>query len=285
MSGPPEDIEDKELFRRLMERPKPADEIDWPSRDIRMRVRVEVQRVDEIEAAHQRVQRWVDQKGYKAQVQQGMPINDVISDRVACEILSQSIKRPKPIQGPDGVDLEPHQIRYPRIFKDADDVRKALFPDEVSVLWNAYQLVQYKFGPHEGSVKTAEELNEWVKRLAEGAKEYPLLRTPLPQLLEVTLSLAARVYSLSAVLDTLLPQLPESWASALTNSAFGIGSSFWPAAKCTESGLSIDAPSGETEPAEMPSQREYIDVAEIARSMVRDARATAIELPDTGRPK
>jgi len=273
MSLPPEDITDQELFLKLLERPCPAEIIDWPSKDLKIKVRVEVQRQNEIDDARLRAQKWVDKEAGKAQVSQGLLTSEVVADRVACELLSRAIKRDTPIPGTEERDAP----RYPYIFADADAVRKALLPDELSILWNAYQLTQYRYGPYEDSVQSVEERNAWVAKLAKGGDAGPLLRLPLPHLLRATATLAAERYVLCAVLSGLLPTLPECWASALRNLGTGIGSSTYPPVKCTDQGgLEIDWEGFELEEPET-QPKDYIDVLEIAKDIVRDNRLAALE--------
>lgn len=217
MSGPPEDVTDQELFLKLTERPRPSEVIDWPSKSVKQKVRIEVQHVREIRGARTRAQRWFEAGGHKDQEAQGLVLREIMADRIACEILARAIKHEKPIAGTEDDECP----RYPFIFKDADAVEAALLPDELKILWDAYQLTQYKYGPYEDSVQTLEERNAWVAKLARGGDAAPLLRLPLPHLLRATASLAAERHVLCAVMSGLLPMLPESWASALGTLGFG----------------------------------------------------------------
>ncbi len=276
MSFPPEDVSPEDLFKYLLERPAPADVIAWPGKDRAFNVRIEVQRQEEIDNCRKRADKWAKDGGADAQAQQGLLMKEILADRVACELLAVSVKYTKPIKGSE----ENGQIRYPRIFQSADAVRQALFSDEVTVLWDAYRLAQFKYGPTEETVTTAEERNAWVKKLAKGGDASPFLRLALPQQLAMTASLAAEKLLLSGVLRSLSASLPECWTSALARLPFDIFSSGWPAVSCTpEDGLKVDWESI-PEPELPPIDRSYIDVREIAQDMLREARLAELTPED-----
>lgn len=265
---PSTDVSSEDLFRALIARPAPAEIIDWPGRDRPdWKVRIEVLRKQQVDDCRERVQRWWDQGRGKTQEQQGLLTQEIIADRVACEILSCAVTRAKPIEGTE----ERGSPQYPRIFPDADGVRKALLEDEVEVLWQAYKLTQYKYGPFEDTITTQDERNAWVEKLARGANAYPLLQLPLPQLAKLTASLAAEKCVLCGALGSLLNELPASWASALTSLGIGIGSSTMPVVRCSDpGGLTIDWPEERT--PQLPAPKQYINVREMAEDIVRDTR-------------
>jgi hypothetical protein len=272
MVMPPEDVSDEDLFRALLKRPAPSEVIDWPGHDRPgWKIRIEVLRKHQVDDCRERAQRWWDAGHGKAQEKQGLLTNEIIADRVAGEILACAVTRPKPIEGTE----ERGAPQYPKIFPNADGVRQALFEDELHVLWQAYQLTQYKYGPYEDTITTLEERNAWVEKLSRGGNAYPLLRLPLPQLQKLTASLSAERCVLCGVLASLLPELPQPWASAIENLGIGIGSSSTPAVRLTEQGgLTIEWPE-EEQPLALPP-KDYIDVREMAEDIVREARLEAL---------
>jgi len=147
-------------------------------------------------------------------------IREVYADAVAKEVIAMACLTA------DGVDLGKETPTYGRIFRDGKDVGK-LAADEILTLFNAWQLLQAKFGPIEGLDPT--EVDVWIKRLVEGGSAFPLLSLPLPDLVELTSLLAARIYGLYALLAGQLSTLPSTLVSALESSTTDIGSFGTPA--------------------------------------------------------
>jgi len=249
---PPKDVPASELFLKLMESPAPSEIVDLPRRDKegnpvgRIRIRV-LSMLDHDRArveAHKRVKRL----GIATEDMSAELIKEVLGDAAAKEILAMACMT----EGEDGA-------LSGRVFRNADDVEK-LPADEVAALFNAYMIIQHKYGPLEHLISTPEELNAWIKRLGEGAASVsPLHLFTLPALAELASSLGARTYLLSRTLASLWSTLPDSLKSDLKD--YSLDTDFYgsPAASTTaepSSGSSenfddmIDLMPGETLSAE-----------------------------------
>ena len=216
---PPRDVAPSELFAKLMETPAPSEVVDLPRRDAdgnpvgRIRIRV-LSMADHDRArvaAHKRIKRLdLTNEDMGAEL-----IREVLGDATAKEILAMACLSEGKVTD-DGVEGSG------RIFRSADDVEK-LPADEVASLFNAYMIVQHKFGPFERTVSTEDELNAWIKRLGEGAASHPLHLFTLPALAELASSLAARTFLLSRILESQWESLPDSSKSALKDCSMGTG--------------------------------------------------------------
>jgi hypothetical protein len=138
-------------------------------------------------------------------------IREVAGDATARELLALACVSEAHVEGSENDELGP---RYPRLFRDAEHVSD-LTAEEIVVLFNAYLLVQQKYGPFEDNIRTDEEVDLWVKRLVEGGSELPLLSTTWPQLVELASLLAARTYSVSRILASHWSSLPDTLRSDL----------------------------------------------------------------------
>ena len=98
-----------------------------------------------------------------------------------------------------------------------------LFRFELEALWMTLQMIQRKWGPYEGNLDSAEQSTAWMKRLVEGGSALPLGQLGWHHLVELTMSLAERAYTLSAILDSQSSNLPNTLAARLNN--WGIGTS------------------------------------------------------------
>jgi hypothetical protein len=146
---------------------------------------------------------------YTAEQLKSLTIREVLSDRIAKEVLVYACSTVAE-QFRDAND----QPVYGKIFHSAEDVGK-LRAHELTVLWNAYLLVQSKFGPYEHTV----DVDAWVRRLTEGGQHFPLLSLDLPDLVNLTSSLAARLSTISHVLASQWAELPAICQSALAKYA------------------------------------------------------------------
>jgi hypothetical protein len=213
------DIPPSELFLELCE-PGPSEVIDFPRRKANgeafAQIRIQVLDLDAHERARKNAHRALKQDGFSPDDYKDATIQEVAGDMVARELLAMACHTAK------AVDLGDGKETYARVFRNADDLKK-LRADEVAFLFNAYLLVQAKFGPFEKTISSPEDLNAWIKRLQEGGSEFPLLRLQLPRLVEVAFSLAERAYLLSAILESLWPTLPDTFKSRLDGCSMGIG--------------------------------------------------------------
>lgn len=228
---PPSDVEPSELFLKLSE-PRPSEPIDFPRKDRagnpvgKLRVRV-LTMEDHNRArltAQQSLKKSVAGFGIQALDKSDMDspaVREVLGDLVAHEILCMACVSDK--SAFEETDERP--AVYGRIFNTPEDLRRVLTADETLTLFRAYQLVQHKWGPFELTTGDDGEVDAWVKRLEEGARSFPLLALSLPQLHELTSSLAARISSLSRILASHWESLPPSLASLLEPYCLAIGSS------------------------------------------------------------
>ncbi len=229
--NPPQDVTPAELFLKLSE-PLPTEVIDFPRKDRQGnplgQIRIRVLSMED----HNRA-RIMAQAALKKSVSgfgvenldksdmDSPAVREVLGDLVAHEILCMAClsDKPKPhmIDAPEGPD------KYARVFHNPGELRRVLTADETLTLFNAYRLVQYKWGPFEGILGEAGEVEAWVKRLEEGARSFPLLALSLPQLHQLTLSLAERISLLSRILVSQWDSLPPSLASQLETYCLGTG--------------------------------------------------------------
>lgn len=198
---PPADVPASKLFQKLQETPAPQEEIEFP-REGFGNVWVRVLSMEQVENA-----RHLALKKLKARdlTNDGFEITKRIEgDAVAKELIAMAVFER------DGSDDAP---LYARVFRDARDV-DALKPDEIAVLFNAYLMVQDKYGPIESNV-TAEDVDAWVIRLAEGGSAFPLASISSQGLVDLTHSLSVKMYSLCQTLASQFSSLPDTLRSSL----------------------------------------------------------------------
>jgi hypothetical protein len=241
MPGPPPDVEPSALFLKLLE-PQPSEVVDFPRRDAKGRpigqIRIQVLAQEDHDLAREEAHRKMKAKGFDKDDLTGHAIREVLGDSVARELLA---KASLSVDGADFEDGGP--VRYAHVFQSAEQLNK-LRPDEIANLFAAYMLVQDKFGPRERFAGSAEEINKWIFTLQEGASEFPLLRLPLPQLVELAFALAGRAFLLSRILDSQWSSLPDTCKSDLAGFSLGTGLYGAHADTSTETGgeSSDDAP-------------------------------------------
>lgn len=222
MPGPPDDVPPADLFLKLQEA-RPSDVIDFP-RKTGDGKRVGTTRIQVLlSSAHDKAR---IQALIKLRKTQGLTKEDIegpygatlLGDGTARELLAMACLTENPIAGSDG-----ENPRYAQVFRDAEAIGDNLTSDEVAVLFQAYLLIQAKYGPFEKTVQTEQELSEWIKRLTEGAAAFPLQQLSSVHWAELASLLAVRAYTLSAILECLLPSLPPSLVSRLETYSLGTG--------------------------------------------------------------
>ncbi len=221
MSGPPDDISAGELFQHLLQRPRPSEVVPFAALDKpgkKGEIRIQVLPKEEHDrarfAAHQALKKASTKYGIaslSAQDMQSPAVAAVESDLSACEVLSMACLRVEPSPG---YTEEDSFIRYARVFPDGESVGKTLSADEVAYLFAAYNLIQYKYGPHEATC-LPEDVNVWVRRLVEGAADLPFLRLSSPQWAEMLTAFAQKLHDLGALLESQWSSLPDSLKSDL----------------------------------------------------------------------
>lgn len=233
MALPPTDVSASELLLKLIERPQPTAEVDYPAKSTNgtplTKIRIGVLRGDQIEEATFRGKEAMKSRRRLTESELSTPYGEkMIGDAVAKELLAMACFGPTPIHG-----TEESGPSYPLLFRSANDVNK-LPPDEITALFGAYLLVQKKFGPYEREM-TDDEVNAWIERLEVGASELPLSQLASHQLVDLCLYLARRASCLSRLLTCQRQNLPINWESIPDGWAFGTSSSFEPAADDTQS--------------------------------------------------
>lgn len=209
MLTPPSDVGASELFLKLLE-PEPSEVIDFPRKGPDgkpiAQIRIRVLGMEFHDQARIKAFKFFKEKGYSGDDLQNISMREVVGDQIAKELIAMACLTAKE-QGLSGNDGTPI---YGRIFRDASEVDK-LRPDELTVLFNAYKLVQDKYGPLEHNT----DVERWVKRLAEGGETLPLLSLDLPELATLASSLAGKVYGIFRVLASQWEELPPTLASRL----------------------------------------------------------------------
>jgi len=80
------------------------------------------------------------------------------------------------------------------LFAGPSRIRKLLSQDEIAALFDAYQALQFRFGPL-WRMLTDDDVEDWVSRLTGGMQSYPLSHLPPGALVQLVLSLAFRLRS------------------------------------------------------------------------------------------
>jgi hypothetical protein len=146
--GPPKKVDASELFLKLMEAPRPSEVVDFPrlDRDGKplFQIRIQVLRMDEHDQARIIAQQKLKARRIANEDLNSAAIKEVLGDAVAKELIAMACLTVDPMEGSD-------PPVYGRVFRDGEDVGK-LSADEVLVLFNAYQLVQHKYGPFERTI-------------------------------------------------------------------------------------------------------------------------------------
>lgn len=242
MAFPPNEVTSTDLFLKLSASTRPSEVVDFPRRDPYTRlpigqIRMQVLNLAEYDEARIKAQYWiVDKKRIDKAHIEGQAMKEVIGDRIAKELISMACLSVEPIKGTEETGFS----RYLRHFHTADEV-DVLMADELEALWMTLQMLQRKYGPYEGNLENAEQATAWMKRLVEGGSALPLGQLGWHLLVELTMLLAERAYTLSAILDTQSSNLPNTLAAPLIN--WDIGKSSF--GKLPASAIAIGLQSGD----------------------------------------
>lgn len=226
MAFPPSDVSATDLFLKLSAPTRPSEIVDFPRRDPETRlpigkVRIQVLNLSEYDEARIKAQHWIVEKKRISRDQlDGQAVKEVLGDRIAKELISMACLSVDPIKDTEQTGYP----RYLRHFVNADAV-DVLLADELEALWMTLQMIQRKYGPYEGNLDSAEQVTAWMKRLVEGGTALPLGQLGWHHLVELTMSLAERSYTLSAILASRSSNLPDTLAAPLTN--WDIGTSLF----------------------------------------------------------
>ncbi len=221
---PPEDVEPTELWLKLCEA-LPSEVVDFPRKNKDGKpigkIRIQVLRMEDHNKARMRATKALKETAKDSGIREDFDknemesdaIREVLGDLIAHELLCMACFSDKE----SGiVDSEGNPV-YAKVFATPYHIRSKLTADETLVLFNAYRLVQYKYGPLEKYVDSDEDLEAWIQRLKEGGSAFPLSVLPLPQLAELTYSLSEKISSLCQILASQLSNLPPTLVSDLRN--------------------------------------------------------------------
>lgn len=222
--GPPADVDPTDLVIKLSE-PVVSEVINFPRNDANGKpigmLRIKVLQMEEHNIARMKANAALKKLGglfgakeLSAADMQSAAVAEVLGDLVACELLALACLHEKSAVNEDEDGDKPF---YPFVFREAIEVRKKLSADEVAVLFNKYQEIQYKFGPFEKTILDKDDEDAWITRLESGLDPLVLSRMPSLQLAEVTMSLARRLFSISRTVASQLESLPPSLASSLAD--------------------------------------------------------------------
>jgi hypothetical protein len=214
---PPKNIGPSTLFQKLMEMPTPSEVIDFPRKGVNEKVRINMLPMSKHNAVRIQGQEWLS-RAVSQQAINGTATTQVLGDRVAAETVCLTITEVDPIPGSEATG----RVKYRQVFARPDDVLDCLTADEIAAFFTAYNMLQVKYGPTEANV-TEEGATAWVKRLAEGASNFPLSLLVLEDLRQLTYYLATRLYTLSATIDFLSSNLPPTLIASLRKWNIGTG--------------------------------------------------------------
>lgn len=226
---PPEDVSPSELWLKLTQSPRPTEVIDFPRRGPDGKpvgkVRIQVLRMEEHDRARLTAQKKLKERArylgfdkLESADLEAPGVREVLGDMTARELLAMACLSEQSVTSDDDRPF------YPRLFPDADGLGKELSADETAVLFNAYILVQNKYGPYERNLTEEGDLDAWMRRLEEGGSEFPLLSLSLPHLVALTSSSLARNCTLFRILASQWESLPDSLKSALESFSTAITS-------------------------------------------------------------
>jgi hypothetical protein len=242
MPAPAKEVPPNELFLKLLERPRPSEEVpfqglDQPGAKGKLRCQV-LAKEDNDRArltAFQSLKKNAGRYGITSLTEADLrdeAIRGVVSDLAACEVIAMAYTTTTPTPG---FTEDDPLCKYDRVFPDGEAVGKTLTADEVRYLFSAYQLVQAKYGPNE-AVCLPEDINLWVRRLVEGAADFPFLRLDSHQWAELLTMMAGQLYKLSDLLTSQWESLPESLRSDLQTYCLDTTSSGEPVGSLSASG-------------------------------------------------
>lgn len=219
---PPKEVPASELFLKLMETPAPSEVVDFPRRKIGAdgkptgefvgKLRIQVLQHSKHKQSQLAAHSHFKSSGYTVEELDGIILRETAGDEIAKELLAMACVTVEPISE--------NPLVYGRIFRTARDLDN-LTADEVATLFAFYLMVQKKWGPSDSDP----DVEHWVKRLEEGGSEFPLLLMSSQDLASLTYSLAARISTISRVLESQWSTLPDTLRSDLAT--FSLGTGYW----------------------------------------------------------
>lgn len=217
-----QEVEPSELWLKLCEA-RPSEVIDFPRKDRNGdpigKVRIQVLRMEDHNNARLKATKALKQSIKEAGLgeldkneMESDAVREVLGDLIAHELLCMAC-----FTDTEQEKDENGNPIYGRIFGKPSQIRSALTADETLVLFNAYRMVQFKYGPFESTLNEDGDIDAWLHRLKEGGSAFPLLVLPLPQLAELTYKLSERISLVCQILGSQLSNLPDTLVSDLKN--------------------------------------------------------------------
>jgi len=265
MPMPPENVDKSELFLRLASREPPNELVDYPD-DSGEKIRLKGLDSEDLEPIVIRARQKLKEDQKLSESDLEAKFWDIrLQDRTARAILSETVLRPKPIEGSEHTEKG---TQYPRVFYTPEQVGK-LPPREIAILWALWNLVQNRISPTETMLSEPEQVRAWVEVLTEGARPFGFFQLELPQQEVLLSSLLQWAKLLLSLLSSLPEPLPSNWESLLTSYGFDTG---WCSALAANSTLS-QASEATTAQADEPLTAEEAEA--IARERLKLARKMA----------
>lgn len=212
-AGPPSDVEPTELLRLLMATERPSEVLPFPRNgadgkplfQYRMVVlnqleldqaRISSERYtrDRIKADHKLTDDQLNQVRREAWL-------EVYEDAKCCDLLCTAMR-----------EVEPTEGKYRQVFTSANKVRELLTNDEIAMLMESYTTIKMKYGPLWAELSD-DELETWLDILERGATAAPLCSLSHAGLVQLTVSLAARLSTLKTDSSSDGLQSPEPLTS------------------------------------------------------------------------
>ena len=226
--NPPEDVPAGTLFQKLQESPAPSEVVDFPRKGADGKpigkCRIFALGMEDHHECRFEAREWVRSKinagDKRLNAADDELLREVYGDATARFLLQKAVREVEPTGGSADMDCGP---QYAFVFMRPEDLDKVLRAPELETLFQAYELIQHKYGPFQNNINSDDEITAWVTRLTEGAADFPLMRCDWLVLADLCKSLAQRTYCLSAVLESQRSSLPNTTASALERWGIGIG--------------------------------------------------------------
>lgn len=191
MAGPPDHIPADELWTFITQLPRPTRHVEFPRKDPNTgeaigQVVLQILSQQEQMAACIAAERFARDllKEYAKKGEEGLGYDNVYNNAAAVEVLYRATLSASSF---DEGEKRP-------FFPSPKDMREKLSPDEIGILMAAYLRFQSESGPIVSQM-TEEEMEAWVKRLAEGGSAFPLYRCSSDAVTELVMRMASRLYS------------------------------------------------------------------------------------------
>lgn len=187
MPSPPENLDASELWLALTALPRPHREVDLPrylpgSNEPVGKVAIWPLTQEEQMACNAEADRFTKEllKDPQLKDQANLGYHHTYANETAVQVLSRACRDPKKLERP--------------AFPSPKLLRAKLTADEIGVLFASYLTVQSEVGPIIAHM-TAEEMDQWVRRIADGGALFPLDRLSSEMRDRLVLHMASRLTS------------------------------------------------------------------------------------------